>query len=67
MVDERSSLQIIVPAVQGDSAGERAEALTLVWNEVGEQVLRGFLGFKPKLSYGGYIAGTIMFTAMLHV
>lgn len=48
VVEERSSLPSLVPAVEAYSARESAETMTLFWNGVKKQVLRDLLGCDPK-------------------
>lgn len=57
---EQSSFPSRVPAVQGYSADEGAATLTLFPNEVVEQFLQDFLGYKARRKDGSYVKGTIM-------
>lgn len=52
--------------VQSHFAGENAEMLTLIWNEVGEQLLQDILGQDPRQMNPGYVQGAIMSIVVLN-
>lgn len=60
MVEEGSSLQSGLQAVQSYSAEKSAKRGTLFFSEVAEQSLPDFCGFKLKGNDLIYIKGTIM-------
>lgn len=65
VVEELSSLQSVVPVVQGFSAEKIAETLSLLRNAVVERVLRDFFDYSDKWKERRYVVGTIMYLAGL--
>lgn len=57
---ENRFLQSNLPAIHRYSAGESAEALTLMSNKVGKQLLAGYLGCNVKRNDRSYVVGIIM-------
>lgn len=66
-VEERSSLQRGVPAIQGYYFGESYELLTSVSNKVEEPILQNHLGYDPRRSNGSFLKQTAMFIAIVAV
>lgn len=56
LVEERSSLQSVAPAVQAYSVRGSADALSLFLFNVGERTLREYLGCAPRQREESYDA-----------
>lgn len=66
VVEVRSWLQSRANVFLYYTAGKTAKTLTVPWNEVLEQVLRGFLGYVTKQKDGTYVAVKFMSVGRLH-